>query len=48
MRRTFYFVIIGVLLLCPFAMPSHAATITVTNTNDSGPGIITSGTNCRE
>jgi hypothetical protein len=37
-RRTFYFVIIGVLLLCAFAMPAHAATITVTNTNDSGPG----------
>jgi hypothetical protein len=38
MRRTFYFVIIGVLLLDAFAMPAHAATITVTNTNDSGPG----------
>ena len=38
MRRTFYFVIIGVLLLYAFAMPAHAATITVTNTNDSGPG----------
>src|SRR6266481_7689741 len=38
MRRTFYFVIIGMLLLCAIAMSAHAATITVTNTNDSGPG----------
>jgi hypothetical protein len=38
MRRTFYFAIIGVLLRCVFAMPAYAATITVTNTNDSGPG----------
>src|SRR6476660_6827569 len=29
---------ISVLLLCVFAMPADAATITVTNTNDSGPG----------
>ena len=26
------------LLLCAVALPAHAATITVTNTNDSGPG----------
>ena len=32
------FAIISVLLLCVIAMPAHAATITVTNTNDSGPG----------
>src|SRR5947207_14876151 len=38
MRRTFYFVIIGMLLLCTIAMSAHAATITVTNTNDSGAG----------
>jgi len=38
MGRTFYFAIIGVLLRCVFAMPAYAATITVTNTNDSGPG----------
>src|SRR6185295_2809083 len=38
MPRTFYFVIIGVLLRCVFAMHADAATITVTNTNDSGPG----------
>ena len=38
MRRTLYFVIIGVLLLCVFVTAAHAATITVTNTNDSGPG----------
>jgi hypothetical protein len=31
-------VIIGVLLLCAFVTAAHAATITVTNTNDSGPG----------
>src|SRR5437660_3069362 len=29
---------IGVLLLCAVASPVHATTITVTNTNDSGPG----------
>ena len=29
---------IGVLLPCAVALPMHAATITVTNTNDSGPG----------
>ena len=29
---------IGVLLLCAVAIPAHAATITVTNTNDSGLG----------
>jgi hypothetical protein len=29
---------IGVLLLCAVAIPGHATTITVTNTNDSGPG----------
>src|ERR1700758_4951966 len=29
---------IGVLLLCAVATPVHATTITVTNTNDSGPG----------
>jgi hypothetical protein len=28
----------GVLLQCAIAMQAHAATITVTNTNDSGPG----------
>jgi hypothetical protein len=28
----------GVLLLCAMVMQAHAATITVTNTNDSGPG----------
>src|SRR5882757_5427318 len=38
MRRTFYFMIIGVLLLCVFVTAAHAATITVTNTNDSGTG----------
>ena len=38
MRRTLYFVIIGVLLLCVFVTAAHAATITITNTNDSGPG----------
>lgn len=36
-RRTFYFGIFGVLLRCVFAMHADAATITVTNTNDSGP-----------
>jgi hypothetical protein len=38
MRRTFYFGIFGVLLRCVFAIHADAATITVTNTNDSGPG----------
>jgi hypothetical protein len=28
----------GVLLQCAMAMQTHAASITVTNTNDSGPG----------
>jgi hypothetical protein len=36
--RTFYFGIFGVLLRCVFAMHADAAPITVTNTNDSGPG----------
>ena len=31
------FTVIGA-LLCAMAMQAHAATITVTNTNDSGPG----------
>jgi hypothetical protein len=38
MRRTLHSAIIGVLLLGVFAMHAHAATITVTNTSDSGPG----------
>src|SRR5258707_341266 len=38
MRRTFYFVITGVLLLCVFVTAAHAGRITVTNINDSGPG----------
>src|SRR6478752_4219865 len=29
---------ISVLLLCAVVIPTHAATITVTNTNDNGPG----------
>ena len=37
MRRAITFAI-GVLLLCAVAIPGHATTITVTNTNDSGPG----------
>ena len=37
MRRTTIFAI-GMLLLYAVALPAHAATITVTNTNDSGPG----------
>jgi FG-GAP-like repeat/Right handed beta helix region len=32
------FAVISVLLLCAMAMQAHAATITVTNYNDSGPG----------
>ena len=32
------FSIISVLLLCAMAMQAQAATITVINTNDSGPG----------
>jgi hypothetical protein len=28
----------GVLLLCAMAIQAHAATVTVTNGNDSGPG----------
>jgi hypothetical protein len=30
--------ILTALLFCTNAMPAHAATVTVTNTNDSGPG----------
>jgi predicted outer membrane repeat protein len=30
--------VIGLFLLCAMAIQAHAATITVTNTNDSGPG----------
>jgi hypothetical protein len=37
MMRTTMFAIVA-LLLCAVALPVHAATITVTNTNDSGPG----------
>ena len=37
MKRTTTFAIVA-LLLCAVAIPVHAATITVTNTNDSGPG----------
>ena len=37
MRRTTIF-FVAVLLFAATAMSSHAATITVTNTNDSGPG----------
>jgi len=37
MRRATTFAL-GVLLLCAVAIPMHATTITVTNTNDSGPG----------
>ena len=32
------FAVIAVLLLAATTMSAHAATITVTNTNDSGPG----------
>jgi len=32
------FAVIDVLLFCTMAMQAHAATITVINTNDSGPG----------
>jgi hypothetical protein len=32
------FSVISVLLLCAMAMQAHAGTITVINTNDSGPG----------
>ncbi len=39
---------IGVLLLCAMAMQTHAATITVTNRNDSGPRLIASGARHRE
>jgi hypothetical protein len=38
MRRTLHSAIIGALFLCVFAMPAHAETIAVINTNDSGPG----------
>ena len=31
-------VLIGFILSCVMAIPSHAGTITITNTNDSGPG----------
>src|SRR4029077_12413055 len=31
-------VLIGALLLCATTLQAHAATVTVTNTNDSGPG----------
>jgi len=37
MRRATTFAI-GVLLFCAVAIFAHATTITVTNTNDSGPG----------
>src|SRR5215211_4580453 len=37
MRRTTIF-FVAVLLFAATAMSAHAATITVTNTNDSGPG----------
>jgi hypothetical protein len=37
MRRATTFAIVA-LLLCTVAIPAHAATITVTNTNDGGPG----------
>lgn len=37
MRRTTRFAL-GVLLFCAVAIPVHATTITVTNTNDGGPG----------
>src|SRR6267378_1160489 len=37
MRRTTTFTI-AALLLCAVAIPAHATTITVTNTNDGGPG----------
>ena len=37
MRRTTIFAV-AVLLFAATAMSAHAATITVTNTNDSGPG----------
>ncbi len=33
-----HFTAIGLLLLCAMTMQAHATTITVTNTNDSGPG----------
>jgi hypothetical protein len=36
--REIRFALISVLLLCAMAMQTGAATITVTNTNDSGPG----------
>ena len=37
-----------VLLLYAVALPVHAATITVTNTNDSGPGSLRQALNDRE
>src|SRR5438046_10137748 len=36
--REIRFALISVLLLCAMATQTGAATITVTNTNDSGPG----------
>jgi hypothetical protein len=36
--RGMRFPLISVLLLCAMVVQTHAATITVTNTNDSGPG----------
>ena len=38
MRKTLPSAMIDVLLLWVFVTAAHAATITVTNTNDSGPG----------
>jgi hypothetical protein len=38
MRKTLPSALIGMLLLCVFVTAAHAATITVTNTNDTGPG----------
>jgi hypothetical protein len=32
------FVLIGLLLLCPIALQARGVFVTVTNTNDSGPG----------
>jgi hypothetical protein len=36
--RRMRYSIIGLLLLCAMAMQAQAATITVINTNDGGPG----------
>jgi hypothetical protein len=38
MRSRVHFAMVGMLLFCAIAMQAHAATITVTNNNDSGPG----------